>query len=80
MYQIGRTADISIETTTFCPHVTIARKWAKEGSFQSDDSHSHTLQWKNEIKWDVKEIVLYETKESTVPKYHPVSSIRLMGK
>jgi 2'-5' RNA ligase len=79
VYQIGRSADISIETTPFRPHITIARKWAKVTSFQNEFSQPKSLQWKNEIKWQVDEIVLYESMKDTVPKYKPVTQIRLMG-
>lgn len=61
----------SLDKRPFTPHITIARKWIGETSFQRFETDLTVKSWL------VKDIVLYESNVTKTPKYAIVESFPL---
>lgn len=70
-------AGFTLDTRPFSPHITLARKWDESyGPFSKDMLNEETIQ---SPIFQVNNIVLYETKLESIPKYHTKAVIQLDG-
>jgi RNA 2',3'-cyclic 3'-phosphodiesterase len=64
-----------LDKRPFNPHITIARKWAGEGSFNKEMLKPFGLS--TPLLFDVQELVLYRTHLDKTPKYEAVERFHL---
>ncbi|WP_181832951.1 RNA 2',3'-cyclic phosphodiesterase [Bacillus taeanensis] len=65
-----------LEKRPYKPHITLAKKWVADKVFPYADVKKRIAK-NDELTWDVKEIVLYETHLDRIPKYEAVKSFTL---
>ncbi|GIN88157.1 RNA 2',3'-cyclic phosphodiesterase [Heyndrickxia sporothermodurans] len=71
-------AGFELDKKPFKPHITVARKWDDAfGIFPFEKLKNDAFQLP---KFQVEEVVLYETKVEETPKYHKKAVIRLSGR
>lgn len=61
-----------LDKKAFRPHITLARKWASDQSFNEDSLKSITVEG-DTYSFQVKEIVLYESHVEETPKYKEIA-------
>lgn len=61
------------ESRKFRPHLTLARQYRGEQSFDQDQLKSLNLARKATLKWTVKEMILYRSVPEREPKYQPLN-------
>lgn len=73
LFQMCSEIGFSLDRRPFAPHITLARKWAGEKDYVATLFDHRSL---SQIKWQVNEIVLYETQFNVEPKYKVVETFR----
>jgi RNA 2',3'-cyclic 3'-phosphodiesterase len=70
-------AGFQLEKRPFHPHITLARKWSGEESFQPAKLEQNNTFRKNPIEFQVTEVVLYKTNLLQTPKYENLITFSL---
>lgn len=76
VYNQCKKTGFELDWKPFRPHITLARKWNGEQSFDEDVLLPVTLDGES-LTFQVKEIVLYETHLDKTPKYQEFHRFRL---
>ncbi len=74
-YEIGticKQAGFELERRPYRPHITVARKWDREDPFSLARLASEINKTKCNWKWQVKEVLLYQTCIDRLPKYEAI--------
>jgi 2'-5' RNA ligase len=70
-------ADFQLDTKPFNPHITLARKWQGQESFQETVKAPLTLE---QHTFAIKQVVLYQTHMASTPKYEVKNTFLLKEK
>ncbi len=73
-------AGFQLETRPFRPHITMARKWAREERFQNESLKEWAKLQPMPIELEASEIALYQTHLQKIPKYEAIRIFSLQEK
>ena len=71
-------AGFSLETRTYHPHITLARKWGRNEDFQMEDLVMHNPFREKVLSFRVSEVVLYQSNVENTPKYESIAAFSLV--
>lgn len=72
VYQACKRIGLELESRTYHPHMTLARRWLKSEPFSSNEISSLLKLKEKFLSFSVNEVVLYRTNIHKVPKYEQI--------
>ncbi len=72
-------AGFQLETRPFRPHITLARKWKGEETFQKELLKVWTELQREPLVFQARDVVLYQTHLDQIPKYEAVTIFPLQS-
>jgi 2'-5' RNA ligase len=77
VYIACESADFELDKRPFRPHITIAKKWMGETTFNHDKIDEIVQPKEGKANWRVSEVVLYQTHLNRTPTYQPLKVFSL---
>lgn len=78
VHQTCIAAGFTLETRSYHPHITLARKWVGNEDFKKNDLETHNPFREETLSFRISEVVLYKSNLENTPKYESIASFTLM--